>query len=718
MPDPTTPAGGRGPAPALIVAAAALIGLAMAVALTWLASHQPYLGLRLAWDTPANAATVVDARGPASAVPLGTQIAVVEGPAGAIQLEAADLVVEPDGSLGTYDAYDRFLTRQSALAAIQKGSELVLRATDGRAWTLRPAPSRPLDALPPDYWVQILVGVVAWVVSAAIWAFRPREASARYLLLSGAATLMFAPFAAVYSTRELGLDGLTFRWISDLNFLGGSLFAAALFALLLYYPRKLVPRWAGLAVVGVFLAWFAAQELGAFESMTLARRLLVMIALIGTFVLAGVHWRTTGRDPVARASLLWFLLSWVIGVGVFGLGVLMPQLFGVDTSGLQAYGFLVFLLVYARLAFGILRYRLFELGEWWGRVVGWALGLVALAVFDMAFVAGLGLSAERSLSLALLACGLVWFPLRSLAWSRLTARETDDGRARFQRIVEIAFTRDPDAQADLWRALVRDRFDALQVEPTEHQGSPTLRRDGLEIALPAVGAAPALAAAYARGGRRLFNRRDIAAAAEMTGVLAYVLDSRDAYERGVTVERRRIARDIHDNLGATLLSALHSDSPGRKDAFIRETLTDLRSIVAAPVEADGDLAEALAGARREVAERLGERGVALAWTVEGVAAPLIPVQTLRAILREAVSNILKHADAAQVSIHLTLSEDGLRLTVEDDGRGFDPAAVTRGAGLDSIAERAAARGGEARWSPGVAGRGARLSVRLPVAVET
>src|SRR5690606_11497320 len=143
----------------------------------------------------------------------------------------------------------------------------------------------------------------------SVFAFRSREISARYLLLSRAATLTFAPLAAVYSTRELAAPGMLCRWLSDLNFLGGRLFAGSFVALLLHYPKRIAPAKVGAGIVLLYGVWFVAQQAGAFESMTFARRFLVVAGLGSTFVLAGVHWVRTKNDPVARAALQWFLLS-------------------------------------------------------------------------------------------------------------------------------------------------------------------------------------------------------------------------------------------------------------------------------------------------------------------------------------------------------------------------------------------------------------------------
>src|SRR5690606_11300077 len=104
-----------------------------------------------------------------------------------------------------------------------------------------------------------------------------------------------------------------------------------------------------------------------------------------TFLLAWVQWRKTRRDPIGRAALRWFLLSWLLGSGLFCLLILLPQMFGVDTSAVQGFGFLLFLLVYGGLAFGILRFRLFGLDEWWLRVVTWMGALMVLVSLDLLF---------------------------------------------------------------------------------------------------------------------------------------------------------------------------------------------------------------------------------------------------------------------------------------------------------------------------------------------
>lgn len=696
-----------------LVIAAVVMGGAIGVAVS-----QPWLGINLRFDARAGGAVVDSVAGPSSAIPVGTVVASVSAAGERLTIEPKDLTGQVDGSFGPFAEYQRFMDRQGAYAAMMRAPELTFTDTAGRTWTVRPDPARrPITSLGTDFWIGIVVGTFGWLIAAAIFVFRPRETSARYVLLSGVATLLFMPIGPIYTSRELGLPETLFYIINGANFLGGSLYAAATFALLLYYPAKLVPRWVGWVVVGVFLVWYVAQALGLFADLTFARRSLPLAALYGSFGLGAIHWFRTRRDPIARAALSWFLLSWVVMVSAFGMIILAPQMFGVDTGAAEPYAFLLFLLTYGGLAVGIMRYRLFELGEWWARIMAWTLALVVLAALDMLFLVGLQLSAGLSLSLALLISGLVWLPLRGFIAEKMLHRRKVDDRALFEGVVQIGLTPGGGAgQLAGWTDVLKAQFDPLRLDIAEPATAARLDDNGLALVTPQVAGLPSLRLEYAHGGRALFSPADVAQARALADMLRFVVENRDAYERGVTVERKRIAGDIHDNLGATLLSALHSRDEERKDRYIRETLADLRSIVTEPTGGEAGLADTLARSRKEMAERLAARGVTLDWPLHE--APLAEVdskvaQSLRAMLREITNNIVKHAQAVTVRVALAVDGGDLVLSVEDDGVGFDAAGVTPGAGLGGLSERAARHGGSVAWSAGAGGRGAKVVVRLP-----
>ncbi len=704
--------------PVSVLAAALVFGLAVMALVLMFTLGQPWLGLKFVVSPDGKGATVIQSEGPAAGIPVGTVLEKVEGAADSMDLETLDLTIEPDGVIPDYDTYRRFIARQERLAGIQESAEIGFTATDGRIFRVVPdLKGRPLSTIPPDFWVGLAVGLIAWLVSAAVFAFRPGDAGARYLLLSGLATLIFAPAAAIYTTRELAVDGTVFRWASDLNFLGGSLFAASFVALLLYYPRRLAPAWVGIAVVAVFVVWFVLQQLDVFHSMIFARRFLVMIGVLATFVLAGIHWFGTRRDPVARAALQWFLLSWLLGTGLFALFILLPQTFGVDTTPVQGYAFLLFLLVYGGLAFGILRYRLFELGDWWRRIVVWAVSVLLLILLDLFFLFGLHLSSRASLGWSLFACGLLWLPFRAWVWSRFSSNRTRERSDLFIKVMDIALVPSGgDLQGRMWHELLKSVFDPLKIADSESRISMVgIERDGLALAVPAVGPIPALRMEFTRGGRGLFTPGDAGLASELVTMLGHGMESRSAYGQGVAEERSRIARDMHDNIGAQLLSALHSRDAASKDSKIRETLADLRDVINNASSDHLAIDETLAELRVETADRLGSAGIALRWTSEendGHSLSSAVTHALRSIVREAVSNVIRHSAASQVSITVQRQPGMVNLEILDNGSGFDFASVPRGNGLSNMHARLEYLGGTLHIEN--TGSGMRLAVDVPI----
>ncbi len=85
---------------------------------------------------------------------------------------------------------------------------------------------------------------------------------------------------------------------------------------------------------------------------------------------------------------------------------------------------------------------------------------------------------------------------------------------------------------------------------------------------------------------------------------------------------------------------------------------------------------------------------------------------LTAVLRECLTNVAKHADAATVEVDLRLEGDVVTLTVEDDGRGIPPSVPL--SGLANMIERAQLRGGTCTISARVGG-GTRVAWTVPVA---
>ncbi|MGK5743053.1 sensor histidine kinase [Micromonospora sp. URMC 103] len=211
------------------------------------------------------------------------------------------------------------------------------------------------------------------------------------------------------------------------------------------------------------------------------------------------------------------------------------------------------------------------------------------------------------------------------------------------------------------------------------------------------------------------NRKLAEAARENEGLHAQLLTQ--AREAGVTDERQRMAREIHDTLAQgltgiiTQLEAAGQARDRRADwqrhvdtavALARESLTEARRSVRA-VRPEALETARLPDALAELTRRWsGINEVRADVRVTGDARPLHPeveVTLLRAA-QEALANVVRHAGASRVGLTLSYMEDVVTLDVRDDGVGFDPAGrpaprqTEGGYGLTAMRQRVVGVGGE------------------------
>jgi two-component system, NarL family, sensor histidine kinase UhpB len=159
-------------------------------------------------------------------------------------------------------------------------------------------------------------------------------------------------------------------------------------------------------------------------------------------------------------------------------------------------------------------------------------------------------------------------------------------------------------------------------------------------------------------------------------------------------ERKRIAADLHDDLGAKLLTIVHTSDNERISTLAREALEEMRLSVRGLTGRPVRLADALGDWRAEVVARLAQAGIGGTWDApEDLPQTLSArayVQTTR-ILREATSNIIKHSGASTCSVTVGVADGDFQLVVQDNGDGIAPETegrLDRGHGLASMKGRA------------------------------
>jgi signal transduction histidine kinase len=240
------------------------------------------------------------------------------------------------------------------------------------------------------------------------------------------------------------------------------------------------------------------------------------------------------------------------------------------------------------------------------------------------------------------------------------------------------------------------------------------------------------------GADQRFDSADLRLAEQFAVRAAVAVDlsrrvARDALRRvvaGQELERRRLARELHDETGQALTSILlglraveetaSGDGAKKSIGDVRElvvtTLQDVRKLAVQlrPKALDDfGLVAALERLAQTFAEGTGI-SVDLETQLHGERLPEELETTLYRIVQEALTNVVKHAEAQNVSVLLVRRENSVTLVVEDDGQGFDPSATREGAlGLLGMQERIELHDGKMtiEVSPQ---RGTTLVVEMPL----
>jgi signal transduction histidine kinase len=541
-------------------------------------------------------------------------------------------------------------------------------------------------------------------------------------------------------------------------------------------PRWRAPLMLGLAASGIGALCFALApgDLGGYPGVPNpvgidgaewisplgdAVMLLFVCGVLCAIVSMAVRYRRSRGDE--RQQLKWLLLALSLLASSFIVGVPYWTLGGSGTSLDVLENLLVLALASIPVAIGvaILKFRLYDIDVVIKKTVVYAILAVMLFVLGVVpawILAGLVVAGAGDDGYAYLAAGIVvgvavW-PLRKVA-TRIADRLVFGRRATPYEVLSefagrVAETYAADdvllrmAQvlgegvgadaATVWLR-VRDRLHPVATWPSDAPVDGSVPASAIEVRHQG----EVLGALYVRmpasdpitpSKEQLI--RDLAGQAGLVLRNANLIeDLKASRQRLVTAqneERRRIERNIHDGAQQQLVAlavklkladALVGTDEQRAHAMLEElqgetndALEDLRDLargIYPPLLADKGLGAALESQARKSA-------TAVSVEIDGIGR--YPQEAEAAVYfscLEALQNVAKYADATRTTIRLAQTDGVLTFEVEDDGSGFDPAAVDRGTGLQGIADRLAALGGDlsVRSTPG---DGTTLAGRLPI----
>lgn len=197
--------------------------------------------------------------------------------------------------------------------------------------------------------------------------------------------------------------------------------------------------------------------------------------------------------------------------------------------------------------------------------------------------------------------------------------------------------------------------------------------------------------------------------------------SRLARRRTTLEERERIMRDLHDGLGAQLLSAIHDvrrRNVAKEDmeGLLQDCLDELRLAIDSGEPHSQHLDTLLGGLRYRMEQRLSAAGIQLKWNVAELPQKVNLGETgavhFTRLIQEAITNVIRHSRASELVVTLGFDAEAVHLEIRDNGIGFDAAPARQGHGVSNMQHRAAQLNADLRIE--TSKRGTAILLNLPI----
>lgn len=612
-------------------------------------------------------------------------------------------LIDPDLRLQHLRLHERMNTLLSTAAASGMTVQLDLINMPRESVLIAPI---GWSGLSPLFWCLGLLSLAVFAVGAVVLLAGPQWRNAAYaaLALSQSGQLMFI---AIGNNLDVFAPVWFVQLDTQLRLALDLIGAAAMVQIAVLHPNRMkgwgwyaglgwlsiAGLWLGMNHLNTTVAWWTIQfgcvglmvtTIGLMSAsfhtaphpFTLVMRRLLVVAMLTWALLSVAIWRGATRPDMQLNITNFGVMTWQVFAA---MAVLLSPYLSRSRPILQEFSLL-------------------------------AASSTIAASLDLLFVAVFSLGQFTSMTLSLFFAFGLYVIIRRWVMTRLPGRDSLTMERLFQRLYRIAreVERRPDTlDASLMR-LMRELFDPLEITLVPGEVSHTsLRGNGsvLLVPIPASGLRPAavrhvLVLKHSQKGQRLFTSEDARLAERVMEQLYRALSFDQAVEQGRSEERLRIAQDLHDDIGARLLTLMYQAPNAEIEEYIRHTIQDLKTLTRGLAAQSHTLSEAAGEWKRDLSQRLAAARCELDWHMfqdTDLTLTMVQWSALTRIMRELVSNAISHAKAKKVQVQLRLEDDRLTLSVQDDGVGREPATWSHGLGLGGVRKRVKQLGGSVRW---------------------
>jgi signal transduction histidine kinase len=596
------------------------------------------------------------------------------------------------------------LSNRERLAQLLQQPQVTLLFDDGQALRVAPQP-RGMAGLGPGVWLLGALALALFGAGVVVLLGQPSRSS-----------LLFAVMALAEATNLLLISAETLPgWGQPTGFaawdLGGRLLAdavlcVALVQVMMVYPRPLagLRRWA-------LPLWLLVPALAALHLLTPVPGLWWwaqggMLAAGGVALALLLNSRRQEANPLS-AMLLRLTAAAVGTLLLLTLAIALADSAGLAQHLVATIGSIVWHIFVAAL---LMLSPFLSRTRKAARELAMLAGVCTVACsLDLLFITVLGFGQAAAITLALAVALLLYVGARHWALTQLAGASGLSAERMFENLYRAAreLEQSPDRAGEQLTALLREAFDPLELTRSQRAAQRSrLAADGsaLMVPVPQLGPSDATAGTivlrFAHRGRRLFTSEDLRLTERIIEQLRRAVAYDRAVEHGRREERARIAQDLHDDIGARLLTLMYKAQNPEIEEYIRHTLQDLKTLTRGLAAGNHRLSHAAAEWKADMAQRLAATGCDLRWSFScdrDSQLTVVQWSGITRVLRELVNNIITHAQATQVEVLLQVERQRLQLVVSDDGCGRAPQGWSHGLGLGGVRKRVKLLGGDVVW---------------------
>lgn len=479
------------------------------------------------------------------------------------------------------------------------------------------------------------------------------------------------------------------------------------------------------ALLAIFVATWFSQFSGIYQNFDLLVIKVIFIGGLLALLAMILQWRLADKTKqlVNQIALRWMLTT--IGACVlFGFGFnLLWQAGYADGQEADLINLAVVLLYQMGITALLLKHLLYKLETWWWRAWGIFGGLtLGLCALILSAELSFGYS-PAALVVAVATFIFGYFIISAYFRYRYAKYDAKLMERSVPELVKVSTSfNKPEVANLLWLNLLKRTFTPKSSELISNKKAAEIHwldTNEPQLLTPSNEKAT-LAKIYEEGekmlvnglsdqqivlsgaasGMRLFTQRDIDKVALFWQVASQSRLVQQAYIDGESAERKRIAADLHDDIGGKLLYLSSVD--GKFGSYARETLDDLRTLTRGLSSGEKLLSELIADINYSLAERceVADIDYFAKIDIEHIASHVVSARSatmLTSVLSELHRNALQHTGVKKIELIMTTSSETLCIQFKNDGAMTNPDTWRTGLGTVSMKRRINEVKGHISW---------------------